>query len=363
MTPTGDFDSAFTFYYDETNNIKKFLVNEEDFNVPFSSNFVLGGIVCDKPAPDLTPLFNGLKLQKTTNELKFKHIAKGEFLDCLKSDKLNYFLQFIFDSDLYIHYSTVNILFYSLVDIVDSAIANSEIAKKLEPTFSQHLKNDIYKLAKLEIDSVIELFRAYGYPNIKPDSVSSFISALTSLFNGYIDTPEFHFGLESLRQILKESDKKNSLPFIQDEVDFTLINDLSQFYLRPLYLFTNSTHIFDNELDIADNLNAMKQLDNEYELANSFSFVDSTSSQLIQVSDAFIGLVGKLHTFINTTSTEDIEPTLTNLSQKQLSNLYLLLDVIDKSIDRNIAFVHSVDCFEELNKLTILRHLKLEMQA
>src|SRR5690606_34767252 len=203
------------------------------------------------------------------------------------------------------------------------------------------------------------LFRAYGYPNIKPDSVSSFISALTSLFNGYIDTPEFHFGLESLRQILKESDKKNSLPFIQDEVDFTLINDLSQFYLRPLYLFTNSTHIFDNELDIADNLNAMKQLDNEYELANSFSFVDSTSSQLIQVSDAFIGLVGKLHTFINTTSTEDIEPTLTNLSQKQLSNLYLLLDVIDKSIDRNIAFVHSVDCFEELNKLTILRHLKL----
>src|SRR5690606_554441 len=108
MTPTGDFDSAFTFYYDETNKIKKSLANEEDFNVPFSSNFVLGGIVCDKPAPDLTPLFNGLKLQKTTNELKFKHIAKGEFLDCLKSDKLNYFLQFIFDSDLYIHYSTVN---------------------------------------------------------------------------------------------------------------------------------------------------------------------------------------------------------------------------------------------------------------
>lgn len=363
MTPTGDFDSAFTFYYDETNNIKKFLVNEEDFNVSFSSNFVLGGLVCDTPPTDLTQLFEGLKLQKTTNELKFKHIAKGEFLDCLKSDKLNFFLQYVFDSNLYIHYSTVNILFYSLVDIVDSAIANSEIAQKNDLTFSRHLKNDVYKLAKLEIDSVIELFRAYGYPNIKSDSVSSFISAFTSLFSGYIDTQEFHFGLVSLRQILKESNKKNSLPFIQDEEDFILINDLSQFYLRPLYLFTNSNHIFDNELDIANSLNAMKELDNENELTNSFSFVDSTSNQLIQVSDVFIGLIGKLSTFINTTSTEDIEPTLATLSQKQLSNLFLLFDIIDKSIDRNIAFVHSVDCFEELNKLNIIRQFKLKMQS
>ncbi len=362
MAPTADFDTAFTFFYDETNNIKKFHVKEEDFNVSFSANFVLGGIVCDKDIPDLTLLFSGLKLQKTTNELKFKHIAKGEFLDCLKSDKLNFFLQYIFNNNFYIHYSTVNILFYSIVDIVDSAIASSEVAKKLEPTFSRHLKNDLYKLAKLEIDSVIELFRDYEYPNIKPESVSSFINTLVSLFDSYIDTPEFHFGLESLRQILKEANKANSLPFIQDEVDFTLINDFSQFYLRPLYLYTNSNHIFDNELDIADNLNSAKQIDNENELAASFSFVDSTTNHLIQVSDVFIGLIGKLSSFINTNSTENIETIVASLSQKQLANLFLLLDIIDKSIDRNIAFVHSVDCFEELNKMSILRRLKSEQQ-
>ena len=101
--------------------------------------------------------------------------------------------------------SNITTSFQGVIEIFD---VDSEIAKKLEPTFSRHLKNDIYKLAKLEIDSVIELFRAYGYPNIKPESVSSFISALTSLFDGYIDTPEFHFGLESLRQILKELKNK-----------------------------------------------------------------------------------------------------------------------------------------------------------
>jgi len=33
VAPTADFDGAYTFYYDETNNIKKFYVRENDFNV------------------------------------------------------------------------------------------------------------------------------------------------------------------------------------------------------------------------------------------------------------------------------------------------------------------------------------------
>ena len=45
LNPDADFDSVYTFYYDETNNIKKFIVKEEDFNYAFHSNFVLGGVV------------------------------------------------------------------------------------------------------------------------------------------------------------------------------------------------------------------------------------------------------------------------------------------------------------------------------
>ena len=80
---------------------------------------------------------------------------------------------------------------------------------QLGPSFSNHLKNDLYKLAKLEIDSVIELFYTFGYPNIKKEALLEFIEALTSIFNKYIETEEFHVGLESLRQILKEAKKKN----------------------------------------------------------------------------------------------------------------------------------------------------------
>ena len=315
LAPTADFDSAYTFYYDETNNIKKFYVRENDFNYTFTANFVLGGLVYLGQAPNVQPLIDSFKLQKTATEVKFKHIASGDFLDCLKSEKLKLFLQFLRYNDLYVHYSSLNILYWSLVDIVDSAIVSSEVAQQLGPQFSNHLKNDLYKLSRLEINSVIELFYKYKYPNIKSDSVLPFIEELTSLFDGYIDTQEYHLGLESLRQILKDAKKKGSLPFIQFEDDYILLKDLSHFYLRPIYLFKNSTHIFDNEDSISDTIKEYKILDGEDEIKN-YTFVDSKTEKLIQLSDIFVGLMGKLTNYLNTSSREKIGNDFQTLTAK-----------------------------------------------
>ena len=357
LHPTADFDVVFTFYYDETNNIKKFYVNEDNFNYSFASNFVLGGIAIENDIPDLNPLFDGLKLQKTIKEVKLKHIAKGTFLNCLESDKLNFFLKTLLDEDLYVHFSSINLLYYSLVDIVDSAIANSEVSMRLGLDFVLLLKNDLYKLAKLEIESVIELFYAYQYPNIKKESVLHFISDLTLLFEKYINTPEFHFGLESFRQILKQSKEENSLPFIMNGEDFILLKDFSQFYLQPVYLFKNSNHIFDNEAAIAALLNEFEFKD-EDQIIKSFSFEDSTGNKFIQVSDVFIGLIGKFSTLINTNSPGEIYEQINNLTSTQGENLDLLIDLIDKSIERNPAFICSVDSFEELGKIELVRELR-----
>jgi hypothetical protein len=353
VAPTADFDGAYTFYYDETNNIKKFYVRENDFNYTFTANFVLGGLVHLGQAPNVQPLIDSFKLQKTATEVKFEHIARGQFLDCLKSEKLKLFLQFLKDNDLYVHYLSLNILYWSLVDIVDSAIVSSEAAQQLGPQFSSHLKNDLYKLSRLEIDAVIDLFYIYEYPNIKSDSVLPFIEELTSLFDGYIDTHEYHFGLESLRQILKEAKKKGSLPFIQDEDDY-ILKDLSHFYLRPIYLFKNSTHIFDNEDSISETLKDYKILDGEDEIKN-YTFVDSKSEQLIQMSDIFVGLIGKLTSYLNTSSREKIDNDFQTLTATQQANIDLLIDVIDKSHNKNIGFLYNIDSFEEMSKMDRIR--------
>lgn len=349
LNPRVDFTTPYIFYYDETNNIKTFYVRENDFNYTFTANFVLGGLLHEGAVPDVQPLIDSFRLQKTAKEVKFKHIAFGDFLDCLKSQKLNLFFLFLKDSNLYVHYSSLNILYWSVVDIVDSAIMNSDAAIQLGPGFDNHLKNDLYKLCRLEIDAVIQLFYVFEYPNIKPDKIGNFIEALSNLFEEYLPLQEFHFGLESLRQILKESKKKDELAFVMDEEDHVLLADLTHFYLRPIYTFKNSTHIFDNEDSIREALNEYRMLDNGVEFKN-YSFVDSQDNQLIQLSDIFIGFMGKYTQYRNTHTMEEIKADIDSFSALQLENMKLFIDIINKSDQKNPAFLHATDSYEEVMK-------------
>lgn len=82
-------DVNYTFYYDETNNGRKFHLADGRFNISIDQNFILGGIVYEGQSNDIEPteLFQRLDLQKTINEVKFKHIASGDFINVLKSKK------------------------------------------------------------------------------------------------------------------------------------------------------------------------------------------------------------------------------------------------------------------------------------
>jgi len=349
LNPRVDFTTPYIFYYDETNNIKTFYVKENDFNYTFTANFVLGGLLHQGAVSDVQPLIDSFKLQKTAKEVKFKHIAFGDFLDCLKSQKLNLFFRFLKDNDLYVHYSSLNILYWSVVDIVDSAIMNSDAAMQLGPGFDNRMKNDLYKLCRLEIDAVVQLFYAFEYPNVKPEKIVDFIEALSSLFEAYLELPEFNFGFESLRQILKESKKKGELAFVMDEKDYVLLADLTHFYLRPIYTFKNSTHIFDNEDSIREALNEYRILDKGVEFKN-YSFVDSQDSRLTQLSDIFVGFMGKYTNYRNTHNMEEIKADIDSFSALQLENMKLFIDIIIKSDQKNPAFLHATDSYEEVMK-------------
>jgi len=357
MAPSANFDVAYTFYYDETNNIGKFYVREDDFNTGFAANFILGGLVHAGEAPDVQGLISSFQLQKNAKEVKFKHVASGSFLDCLKSEKLNLFLRFILQSNLYVHYSNLNILYWSIVDIVDSAIANSKIAQQLGPAFSERLKNDLYDLSRMKIDSVRELFYRFQYPNVKSESLLEFIESLTSLFDDYIETERYHFGLESLRQILNEAKKSGSLPFIMDEEDYIILKDLSHFYLKPVYLFKNSTHILDNEASIVSTFGEYRILDGDDEITN-YTFVDSQTNQLVQLSDVFVGITGKLTQYLNTTTREKIEEDFASLTPRQQANIDLLLDLMTKSHEENIGFLHNVVSYDESAKMNRIYQLR-----
>lgn len=232
---------------------------------------------------------------------------------------------------------------------------NSPAARELGLPFANTLKSDLYKLCRIEFDSIVKIFNHFQYPNIKKGDILSFIESLTSVFTDYLDDNEYHFGLESLRQILKEAKKNNHLPFIEDEDDFILIGDFTEFYLRPIYLFENSSHIFDIEEVIQDKINGLNITCNGNKI-NNFKFEDSKNELLIQVSDVCIGLIGKFTNYINCTSKGDLQSIKSILSDLQEKNLKLIFNLIDKSLNKNKGFLHSVESYDDKLKMEILRN-------
>ena len=118
-------DDRYTFYYDETNNIRKLYLTETGFNVTKHDNFVIGGIVLKEGQEirDITSLRDELRIQKTAAEIKLKHIATGSFEEILASPKMGVVLAWLIDHGIYIHFSNINILYWSILDIVESIVA------------------------------------------------------------------------------------------------------------------------------------------------------------------------------------------------------------------------------------------------
>ncbi len=136
-----------------------------------------------------------------------------------------------------------------------------------------------------------------------------------------------------------------------------LLSNFSDFYLRPIYLFKNSTHIFDKEDTIEAMLSEFIFYDGDRVLKPCF-FEDSKDNLYIQASDIFVGLVGKLSAFINTHSQVEIEICIQKLRGRQLESLDMYLKLVKKCENKNRPFhiwavipcqgYTALDCFQDL---------------
>jgi hypothetical protein len=341
----------YTFYYDETNNIRKFHLKEDGYNSSLNTIFVLGGVM-HKNIPsnsNVKKLFEDLELQKTIKEVKLKHLTKGDFIKSLKSKKLNHYLKWLYNSDLYIHYYCLNLLYYSIVDIVDSAIANSKEERDLLINNSRSIKNSLYIIIKNKKEKFENLFFKYGYPDIKREDIRDFTKNLLSLIEESMINSKLNKELIILKQILNKSFEEEKLIFLTEENENVLINDFLQFYLRPLYMFKNSNHIFDNE-DKIESLFQDVELKYYGKTLNNYRFLDSLSSDYIQISDVFVGLVGKFAMFINSKNVGEIKEKIEALNTLQKENFKLFKKIINKSEKMNKALISAAVSDNERKK-------------
>ena len=330
-----------TFYYDESNNVRKLWLNTNDFNAPVDSDFVLGGVMHfgDKPSADVDALKRELRLQKSAKEIKFKHISRAKtFLECLNEDKVLRFLQWLDDSDLYIHYSNVNNLYYAIVDIVDSIEEPGYIP------FNFQMKNELYKLVHTHYEDFYKLLIKCNYPNIDIKDIAPFCEHILD----YIDNDYFElsFELEVLRQGLKAARKQNELAFLQDNPEKTILDNYSTFYIRPIGLFPFAKHIFDNEYKIEEVFEKYEFYNGDSKVEN-YCFANSTSNPYIQISDCVVGLLGKYYTYINSLNLLQAQYLFKTISEKQLNTLRLLAKLVIKSETLSKLLLNSVESIEE----------------
>lgn len=333
-------DRAYTIYYDETNNIRRLHVREDGLNVREPKCFVVGGIAYTGTGRDidLTSLRSALRIQPSAPEIKLKHVATGEFLQILAAQKLEVFLQWLEGQGLFIHYSVVDPIYWSIVDIVDSILAESGESQLF--AFNRQLKNDLYTVLRVDYDGMVDMFRRYTFPNIGSEKHHAFVEELIELAEDRADLLD-HFSYMMLGGVLQMGRKLKTLPFLENEAPNVLIDGFGAFFLEHLCLLKNASHILDVEDLIQNYLKDMKFVDGKKDLAH-FRFAISHEEPGIQLSDVVAGLLGKYFSFICASKDEALSDARSTLNHQQRRNVDLLHDLLERSIAENPVFAHSV---------------------
>lgn len=333
--------TKYVFYYDESNNCRKFWVDDskQQFNTDHTADFVLAGLVRkeeEKVEASLETFRKPLKLQANVEEIKFKNLyAKGDFLQCVRERRLFETLSWIDKSPFYIHYTNVNNLFYTLVEIFDSIVKPDEISEFGYDYFK--MKSVFYYMFKGKADALQILMFKYKYPNIQREDVEAFCNDLLFLLGSRREMKEEEKFLAGMLARAAESDE---LVFLHDNDDYVMQENYAEFYADPIRKYQKSRHIFDEETTVQDIVK--KQIAMGENMADNFKFVKSETNIFVQLSDVVAGILGKLFKYINSTSVNQRRRDVEGLSKLQVENI-LLIDKLRMEADReNPGFLCSI---------------------
>ena len=342
--------TKYVFYYDESNNCRKFWVDDskQQFNTDYTADFVLAGLV--KKEEDIVDVSletfrKPLKLQGNVEEIKFKKLyAKGDFLQCVKEKRLFETLSWIDKSPFYIHYTNVNNLFYTLVEIFDSIVKPDEISEFGYDYFK--MKSVFYHMFKGKADELQILMFKYKYPNIQREDVEAFCNELLFLLGSRREMKEEE---KFLAGMLARASKSDELVFLHDNDDYIMQENYAEFYADPIRKYQKSTHIFDEETTVQDIVK--RQIAQGENMADNFKFVKSETDIFVQLSDVVAGILGKLFKYINSTSVSQRRKDIEGLSKLQVDNV-LLIDKLRMEADReNPGFLCSIAPLDEVGIL------------
>ncbi|WP_156026099.1 DUF3800 domain-containing protein [Sphingomonas phyllosphaerae] len=339
-------DEARTFYYDETNNHRLIKVTDDGFNVPDPRPFVLGGVAHPGPVKpiDLAPLRKAMGIQPNTPEIKFEHVAKGDFLTKLGSKRLQHFLEWLTAEEYLVHFLALDPVYFSFVDIIDSM----PLVDLFDPGGRWILKNDLYRVLRRNLPMTQDILRRYSYPAVAQGDVRGFLHEVMALVD---DTDEFDD--EHHRRMLKDvlmSGRSLDGLLLLDDVPRVIMDDFRQMFIHRICLFKASQHILDREDKISVILEDYRFIEGGMPI-ELYRFVDSKAEPGVQLSDVVVGLLGACLAWLRDVPLERITYIKADLTEAQDTNRLLFSALLNRSISVTDAFVEKVLSLDDMQRL------------
>nr|WP_176453901.1 hypothetical protein [Aliivibrio wodanis]VVV06787.1 hypothetical protein AW0309160_04281 [Aliivibrio wodanis] len=187
--------ARYTLFYDESNNIRKFLLSGKEYNIDGdpnqrpSPNFILAGIAFQEESKDLDfdKLKSSLYLPNPDEELKFAQMVKirakytpiEAFKYALGNKRFTTLFEYFVKNDVLIHYHMINTVYWSFLDIIEDIVLCTNEGIDYQEQFIY--KDCLYRLIKIDKDGFLTLMDKYTYPHIRDDLSLEFLKELNEL--------------------------------------------------------------------------------------------------------------------------------------------------------------------------------------
>ena len=354
-------NESLVFFYDESNNIRKYHNKNGSFNTSEYQNFSLGGIVLinsleDKDFNELTEILDFGK-NDHFYEFKLKHflVKKGDnFIGKINSQKLSTLLEYLYlKQGVFVHFIILNYFYYGIVDIVDTLFESGQVPTKND---SDNLKTFIYTKMVVDYNYWSQKFWEYDYPNVSTEQMVNFLDDLISYFVKVRTSTTMEHKLKdrfiNLCSWRKRELRDNTHTLLSGNNPNSLVDTLSEVYQARVMVYDRSYHIFDDEYSIGEKWKKIGFY--EWGIDKRFEFRKSETDVRIQISDVLAGIIARLFDFLSQISSiAELANTLRKIpdnssSYKVLRYLFLLIsksDSYDEYFSQFVAPKNDIEKF------------------
>lgn len=281
-----------TLYFDESNNVRKAIIDYPNDNNPNLENtcFVLGGIAPKRPV-DFEDLLQYIGARQKPHDAKYSFFVCGhtQFNESLRQPRLRKLFEYLDKEEALIHFSTHHYYHYALVDILDSMLPTETIKSDWEKRFYRALQSAMTEVLYCSYDDLHDLLYRYSYPKVQKEKLRDFLNDIYVLYCenlDFFDMGEFEsFFKEYVRQILKANKDDPDYSFWEGREPYVISDKVDELYWLRMSNFVDLT-IFDIEKNVEERLS---KVDSNYMKKLNCKFVDSKDVPEIQISDAIAG--------------------------------------------------------------------------